>query len=166
MGKRPKIKLTLTTTDKIIEVIGWLSVIAIWILTLSHYNALPEIIPTHYNAMGKADGFGEKEHILTLPLVATVLFIGLTILNKYPHMFNHLGEITEENARFQYTIATRMLRILKIVIVINFGLIVYSTIQNVQQNTDSLGGWFIPIFFVSIFTPIIYYLIKSSNGGK
>ena len=34
MEERPKIKLELTTTDIAFEIIGWLSVLAIWGLTI------------------------------------------------------------------------------------------------------------------------------------
>ena len=39
-------------------------------------------------------------------------------------MFNYPSQITKENAVHQYTNATRMIRVLKLVIVVLFGLIV------------------------------------------
>ena len=89
MEQRPKIKLELAIADKTIEILGWLLICAVWGLTILNYTNLPNIIPTHYNGAGVADGFGEKWMILTLPLVATVLFIGITIINKFPHIFNY-----------------------------------------------------------------------------
>ena len=127
---------------------------------------LPEIIPTHYNATGKADGFGNKSNILVLPIISTVLFIGLTTLNKYPHIFNYPIEITEQNALHQYTNATRMMRVLKLVIVVIFGLIVFKTIQNVNGNADGLGTWFLPLTMGLIFIPIFYFLINANKKKK
>ena len=118
MNKRPRIELKLTQIDKILEIFGWIAIFGIWTLTLTNYFELPEIIPTHYNGTGKADGFGNKANILTLPIVSTILFVGMTILNKYPHVFNYQSEITDENALHQYTNATRMMRVLKLVIVL------------------------------------------------
>jgi uncharacterized membrane protein len=80
MEERPKIKLELTTADKIFESVGWFLIIAFWGFTITNYSNLPNTIPTHYNGAGQADGFGAKATILTLPLVATILFIGLTVL--------------------------------------------------------------------------------------
>ncbi|UGU16537.1 DUF1648 domain-containing protein [Sinomicrobium kalidii] len=160
MTNRPRIKPNLTTTDKIIEIISWIAVPCIWILTLKNYPDLPESIPIHYNSAGEANGFGGKEHILALPIIATILFIGLATLNKYPHIFNYPVLITQKNALQQYTYATRLLRILNLVIVIIFGLIVYKTIQNVNGNANGLGIWFLPTTLALIFVPIIYYLLK------
>jgi hypothetical protein len=36
--------------------------------------------------------------VLALPIVATVLFLGLSILNQYPHVFNYPTEMEEGDA--------------------------------------------------------------------
>ncbi len=131
MSTRPKIKIKLTSFDKVIELLAWIAVLGIWIITLSNYMALPKTIPIHYNLHGEADGFGNKANILLLPIIATLMFIGMTILNKYPHIFNYPGTITEQNALRKYTNATRLLRIVKLITVIIFGLIVLKIIQDV-----------------------------------
>ena len=161
MNKRPQIKLQLNQTDKILEVLGWVSVVGIWALTLTNYSILPEIIPIHFNGAGKADGFGNKTQIFVLPIISTLLFIGLTTLNKHPHMFNYTSQITKENAVHQYTNATRMMRVLKLVIVVLFGLIVFRKIQIVNGHADGLGTWFLPLTMGMIFIPMLYFLIKS-----
>jgi len=161
MNKRPQIKLQLNQTDKILEIVGWVSVVGIWALTLTNYSILPEIIPIHFNGAGKADGFGNKTHIFVLPIISTLLFIGLTTLNKHPHMFNYPSQITKENAVHQYTNATRMMRVLKLVIVVLFGLIVFRKIQIVNGHADGLGTWFLPLTMGMIFIPMLYFLIKS-----
>ena len=161
MNKRPRIKLQLNQTDKILEVVGWVSVFGIWALPLINYFDLPEIIPIHFNGAGKADGFGNKTHIFILPIISTLLFIGLTTLNKHPHMFNYPSQITKENAVHQYTNATRMMRVLKLVIVVLFGLIVFRKIQIVNGHADGLGTWFLPLTMGMIFIPMLYFLIKS-----
>jgi uncharacterized membrane protein len=161
MNKRPRIKLQLNQTDKILEIVGWISVVGIWALPLINYFDLPEIIPIHFNGAGKADGFGNKTHIFVLPIISTLLFIGLTILNKNPHVFNYPSQITKENAVHQYTNATRMMRVLKLVIVLLFGLIVFKTIENVNGHADGLGTWFLP-FTIGLFIILtIYFLIIS-----
>ena len=161
MGERPKLKLELTTFDKTLEILGWTSILAIWVLTITNYTNLPNTIPIHYNGAGQADGFGGKATILTLPIIATVLFIGLTILNKFPHIFNYPTNITQENALRQYTNATRLIRYLKLIIVVIFGLIAFKTIQNASGEADGLGIWFLPLTLGLIFIPLTYFVVKS-----
>lgn len=107
----------------------------------------------HYDLDGKVDIIGGKENIFALPIVATILFWGLTILNRYPHHFNCLNKITEENAHRQYSIATKMIRFLKLIVVIIFGLIEWKTIQNAQGIADGLGMWFLPMILGKFLYP-------------
>ena len=149
-----------------IELIGWIAVFGIWVFTVANYLELPEIIPIHYNEVVAADSFGNKSNILALPITSSLLFIGLTILNKRPNVFNYPSEITKENALFQYTNATRMIRFLKIIVMIIFGWIVFKTIQNVNGNTDGLGPWCLPLTMAMIFIPIIYFMMNTSKKKK
>ena len=165
MNKRPRIKLQLKQTDKILEVVGWVSVFGIWALPLINYFDLPEIIPIHFNGAGKADRFGNKTHIFILPIISTLLFIGLTTLNKHPHIFNYPNQITKENALDQYTNATRMMRVLKLVIVVLFGLIVFRKIQIVNGHADGLGTWFLP-FTIGLFIILSLYFLMMSMKDK
>ncbi|MEN9832077.1 MAG: hypothetical protein RLZZ487_1682, partial [Pseudomonadota bacterium] len=100
--ERPKLKIQLTPTDQIFELLGWGVLLALWIWTGTSYSSLPDTIPTHFNAAGEADGFGRKASIVSLPVVASLLYIGLTLLNRVPHSFNFPTPITQDNALRQY----------------------------------------------------------------
>ncbi len=163
--ERPKITLIPTNADKLVELLGWLILLALWTLTINHYSALPDTIPTHFNAAGEADGFGSKVSIIALPVIASVLFIGLTLLNRYPHSFNYPTAITQDNALRQYTLATRMLRYLKLVLLLVFGGIEFMTIQNATGKAAGLGVWFLPLTLVLVFLPLIYFVVNSFKSN-
>jgi uncharacterized membrane protein len=162
---RPKIKLFPSTADKLVDLLGWLILIALWAITIINYSSLPDTIPTHFNAAGEADGFGTKVSIIALPVIATLLFIGLTVLNRYPQSFNYPTTITKDNALRQYTLATRMLRYLKLVLVLVFGGIEIMTIQNATGKAAGLGVWFLPLTLVLVFLPLIYFVGKSFKSN-
>lgn len=162
--ERPKLKLTLTTFDIALELLGWLALIALWGLTLVHFSDLPNTIPTHYNAAGKIDAYGSKNTIFILPIIGSVLFAGLTVLNRFPHIFNYPTEITPDNALRQYTNATRMIRVLKFVLVFIFVLIQLKTMQSAIGNTNGLGIWFLPATLLLIFIPLAYFVVKSVSA--
>lgn len=157
-----KPKINLTTTDKVLETLGWIALIASWIMTVASYSNLSTTIPIHYNGTGRADGFGYKIYIFVLPLVATLLFIGLTILNKFPHLFNYPTPITSDNILQQYTHATRLVRYLKCIIAILAGLIIFFIIQN-RGQTNGLGVWFLLLTLVLFLIPAIYLFVKQPN---
>lgn len=161
MEARPKIKLVLTTADKIVEIIGWLTLVILWNVTLWSYSNLPDTIPIHYNIAGQVDNYGSKVTIFILPIMGTILFIGMTILNMYPHIFNYPTKITIDNAARQYSNATRMFRYLKFTILLIFSFIVFKTLQITKGESQGLEVWFLPITLGLIFIPITIFLIKS-----
>ena len=158
---RPKLNVQLTTTDKLLELFGWGVLLALWVWTGTSYSNLPDSIPTHFNAAGEADDYGRKASIFGLPVVASLLYIGLTLLNRVPHIFNFPTPVTQENALIQYMNATRMIRFLKLILVVVFGGISFQTIQQANGETDGLGVWFLPVTLGLIFLPLIYFVIKS-----
>ena len=164
--ERPKITLIPTTADRLVDLLGWIVLLTIWGWTFAHYSSLPDTIPTHFNATGEADGFGSKASIIGLPIIATLLFIGLTVLNRYPHIFNYPCPVTQDNALRLYTLATRMLRYLKLVLLLVFGGIEFMTIQNATGKAAGLGVWFLPLTLVLVFLPLIYFVVKSVQTNK
>ncbi len=159
--ERPKLKIQLTTTDQIFELLGWGVLLALWVWTGTSYPSLPDSIPTHFNAAGEADGFGTKASIVGLSLIATLLYIGLTLLNRFPHVFNFPTPITLDNALSQYTNAIRMIRYLKLILVLVFAGISFQTIQQAKGTGEGLGLWFLPLTLVLVFMPLVYFVVKS-----
>jgi len=156
-------KTHLTKADKFIEILGWALVFTVWFFTIASYSGLPETIPIHYSFSGEADAFGGKGNIFTSPLVATIFFTGLTILNKFPKLFNYPNNISSEDARRLYRNASRLIRYLKLFLVIIFGLGSFQTIRIAIGQSSELGVWFLPLTLGLIFLPIIYFLIKGSR---
>jgi len=159
--ERPKLKIQLSPMDQVLELLGWGVLLALWVWTGSSYSSLPDSIPTHFNAAGEADDFGRKASIFGLPVIASLLYIGLTFLNRVPHIFNFPTPITQDNALKQYTNATRMIRYLKLILVLVFTGISYQTIQQANGTGEGLGLWFLPLTLVLIFVPLIYFVSKS-----
>src|SRR5512135_219814 len=161
MNERPKIEIGRTNTDDILEILGWASLIFMWALTILKYTSLPESIPTHFDVSGKVDSYGSRSTILFLPVLSTILFAGMTILNKYPHIFNYPVPITKENAERQYRNATRLIRYIKLILVVTFLSIEYMTIQTATGNSSGLATWFLPVMLVLVFAPIAIFIYNA-----
>ncbi|MES2373785.1 MAG: DUF1648 domain-containing protein [Bacteroidota bacterium] len=161
MEARPKIKLTLSPLDNALELTGKIFLLVLWGLIAYTYFKLPATIPIHFNASGQADGYGNKATLLLLPALATLLYVGLTQLNKYPHIFNYMGNITEDNALRQYTIATRMLRFIKVAILLIFSLVILFVYLTINGVTKGLGSWFLPFTLTLFLVPVIITISQS-----
>ena len=166
MEERPRIKLQLGVIDILLESLGWLAVIGIWGLVIGNYSSLPNSIPAHFNALGVPDSYGGKASLFVLPIMATLTFSGITFLNKFPEIFNYPTDITSTNASAQYLNSTRMLRFLKLVLVVIFGVIVFSKIQIGYGLASGLGYWFMPFSLGLLFLPLIYFIGNSFRIDK
>lgn len=76
---------------------------------LVRYPSLPETIPTHFNALGEADGWGPRSSVLILALVGVAMTLGLAWLSRFPNYFNYMVEVTEENAAQVYRAGEQMM---------------------------------------------------------
>lgn len=164
MEKRPKIELELTLTDRIGEWIGWITLAASWISAVYAYAVLPETIPTHFNMTGEPNGYGNKISLLLIPLISTVVFVGMTLINRKPEIFNYPAKITPENAAFHYRSATRMIRWLKFSIVLIFLIILFAMYSSALFGEAHFTKFLVPIIFVLTFVPLIIYLVISSRN--
>ena len=163
MEKRPFIIIKPTKTDNLIELFGYLILVAFWITIILSYNKLPEQIPIHYNGLGEVDNYSKKTSIFLLPIIGTFLFIILTLISKNPESFNYNIEITEENAESQYKNSIRMMQIMKIIVIVLFFLIDFKTIKTSMGKSEGLGIWFLPFTLTLVFIPIIYFAYKSKK---
>jgi len=163
MEARPKIKLPLSQFDKTLEISGKCIIMLLWILTAVAFFKMPDTIPTHFSASGQADIYGNKENIFVLPVIGTILFIGLTVLNHYPQIYNYSDKITETNAAYQYSKATRMIRFLKLLIAILFTIIVLSTFLIAIHITSGLGSLFLPLTITLFCIPTVYAVMMVFN---
>ncbi len=73
MEARPKIKISLTQFDKVLEIAGIISLIIMWALTLLNYFKSPDTVPIHFNLSGEPNGYGSKLTILFLPIIPTII---------------------------------------------------------------------------------------------
>ena len=148
--KQPKIKIQKTSFDKFLEWLGISGLLLLIMLPAYYFPQLPDIIPTHFGINGQPDAFGSKYQLWILPAVGIVLFTGLSILARFPHVFNYPGKITPENAAEKYRMAAQLIRVLNVFLVFVFVYITFTAIRTAQGKQEGLGNWFIILFVLLI----------------
>ena len=160
---RPKIKVKLDRIDWMLEAVTFVFLVVMIGIALLAYGELPETIPTHFNLQGKADGFSGKSGILVMPGIGLLLYVGLIVVNRFPHIFNYPVEITAENAERQYRLASKMIRTLNMVTAGIFCYITYQMVHSAQSGTGGLGTLFTPVLLILTLLPIIIYYIQAKR---
>ena len=161
MIRRAHVKPEITRFDTVLEFAGWAVFILLWIFVVTSYTSLPDTIPTHYNGALEPDGYGARSSILVLCSIGSLLFIGMSILNRYPYKFNYPVKITEENANRQYNNLTKMVRWLKTLVLAEFGSLAFYTIRISNGEADGFSRMLIPLFLVAVLIAAIFHLLRA-----
>lgn len=156
----------LTITDWLLESAALILLLGLWVLVAIAYPYLPEVIPIHFNLKGQADGFGSRDFIWLEPVVASVLYTVMTLVNRRPDTFNYPVRITPENAGRQYAMASRLMRYLKLVVVAVMLIIVLFVALPAMGMALALPGWLLPAFLLLIFGPVVVYIWRSTQQAS
>ncbi|MDX5426685.1 MAG: DUF1648 domain-containing protein [Bacteroidota bacterium] len=166
MEDRPKIELSFTRWDLLLEALGWMTLIATWIVPMFYYSSLPERIPIHFNAAGIPDGFSQRGSLWIIAGINTFLYVGMSLLTKVPHIYNYSVDITPENAEFQYRNAVFMVRYLKTLVSAIFLYAMVSVIMVALGKWEGTGSWFLPVFIVLMMGSTVFFLVRASRGKR
>ncbi|MFB4167792.1 DUF1648 domain-containing protein [Virgibacillus sp. JSM 102003] len=162
MKSHPKIKVPATKWEKFLNILSVIILICSIVYVVQAYNSLPEQVPTHFNAKGQADAWGNKATVLLMPAIALVSFIIMYFVTKAPHTFNYMVKVTEENAPRLYALARTFMAAINFEMVVIFSYIAWAMVQSANSGTG-LGVSF--IFFVIIvpIATIISFMIKMNR---
>lgn len=160
MEERPKIKIPLSTSDKIIEVTALLLLIIMWAAIFLTYRHLPIQVPLHFNAEGEIDRFGHKAELFIVPGIATLLYIALSFLSRYPHIFSYMRKVHRRNAKILYTNSIKILRLMKLIMMFIFCAIMFFSFRAAFTGAG-LEKWFVPVSIVLLLLPNLYFFKKA-----
>lgn len=163
---RPKIKIELSLTDRFIEAISIMLIFGMWVMAFWNFMKLPETIPVHINATGNIDGYGNKLMVFFIPVIATVTYVTLLILSRFPHVYNYPLEVTEQTAPRVYAFSVRMIRTLNLGIVVMFTVTEYMIIKMANGISERLTIWIILMFCLLTVVFLIYSINKLFRLGK
>jgi uncharacterized membrane protein len=151
-------KIPLDRNDKISEGISTFFLLACVLIVALSLPGLPDIVPIHFNLKGVPNGYGSKYFMWLGPAIASSMYIGLTVLAKYPQVYNF--RYTPTNIEEQYKITSKMVRSIKAGLMFFFSLLAFFLVQSAQLKLMGYIIWLLPIFLIIIFGNVIYYTIQ------
>ncbi|WP_186759690.1 DUF1648 domain-containing protein [Planococcus sp. CPCC 101016] len=129
------------------------------VFLLFQYGTLPDQVPGHYNRAGDVDRWDRKEGLFILPIIAIVLWISMTVLEKYPHRYNYLN-LTEKNAEIQYQNGRLMVHTLKNEVLILFSFISFKNVKIASGASEDIGVLFMPISVGVVLVTITFFVVR------
>ena len=161
MEKLPKIEFKLTKLEKFLEIMGYLTLAALWLSVIINYFDLPDQIPIHFNGVGKADDYRGKNSIFIFPIICTFLFLVVSLRGNNPEDFIYKVKITEENREALYRNQLNFIRVSKIMVSSLFLLISMKTTQLSKSGSEELGIGFLLLCAAIVLLPVGYFTYKS-----
>jgi uncharacterized membrane protein len=149
-----------------LNLLSWATILATGIIVALYYQRLPDTIPIHFNGKGEADGFGSKTWLMILPAIALAISVSLVWLQRKPHLLNYPVKITPENAERQYSLASRFLQWLNVVVSGLFLVIAGSGIQAALSDNMQMSPWVIPFVLAVVAGPVLVYLVMAGFNRK
>jgi len=150
--------------EVILEVLAFAGIVFLVAMPAYYYPHLPDSIPRHFNLRGEPDGWSGKGGLLLTPVTCVVMYVSLTVVSRFPHIFNYPWPITEANARRQYTLSKQMMSAVKLNIVAIFSYITWGTIQTALGRQKGLSPSFAIISVPILFAILGLYLFKGSRA--
>jgi len=161
---RPRIYLKKTILDYFFESISIISLACSFFIIAYYWAKYPNSVAIHYNALGQADSFGSKWLLLILPLTGFLTFLGMTYLNRFPHIFNYPVEVNENNAKLLYTIGKRTISFMKMTVCLLVLYITCSQAFSIIFNRSGISIFIILLFVLLLIITPIYAAVKMNKA--
>lgn len=161
MLEEKKIKVSAFNTRKLLAEIAAISLlIMLWGVSIWAYFNLPQSIPVHFNFKGNADRYGSKSNLFILAIIATIIYVGLTLLPRFLSRFNFPNTKTKENTADQIAMAANVFMYLKIIVLFIFLVLNLLTCFVSLKLAEGIGGWFY-LLLAMLFIPTIVIVRKA-----
>jgi len=119
------------------------------------WESIPAVVPMHHNFAGEVDRWGSKGEMILLPVIAWDMYLLITLLERFPDIWNTGIKITEENRERAYRTLKNLIATMKLILV---GVFVFLTVETAL--TLRLPAWFLPLTLGILFGDIAYWIWK------
>ena len=164
MEHRPVLSLPRSSTEWIVEAATLVGLFWSVLIVARSWSGLPETIPIHFGLSGEPDSWGAKSWILLSPAVCVLVYVGMTVLGRYAHVYNYPWAITEENAPTQYRLARELTTWLKAEIVWLFAFAARFTVRMASEGTGQISPAFVAFIVGSmmvILGTVVLYVYRA-----
>lgn len=126
--------------DRFSNGLGLLLLVGTGLYLLFSWPGIPDRIPSHFNVVGIPDRFADKSSLLSLIAINWTMFMGLSVVQRYPQYWNTGRKVTKKNRAKIFGILHDMLGLLKVTIVAIFSFLTINTSQSRNLPSGFLIG--------------------------
>lgn len=127
------------------------------VLPIAFWGKIPDTIPMHYGATGAADSYSDKNSLILLFFVVALLMGVMSIVIFYVKTSASSKYATEAEKSQMNTVYPSII-FMNLIIQGMFSYIMFCCV-----TSRNLGVWFLPVFLIFVFAPIIWCIYKSGR---
>jgi hypothetical protein len=150
--------------DIAVEVVSLLVLILLWAETYFFQHESLELVPDGYSFFSNPNEYWASRMTYSVPFVATILYVGLTLYNQRVQHGDFAIEISKEKAPALSQINKRLWRWLKLNILVMFVVVEYFSFHTGSNAGTGISGWFILAFPLLLFGPVVYFFVEFSKN--
>ena len=152
------IKIERNALDILESIVSILSIVGVAAYLLLAWNQIPDQIPGHYNALGEVNRWGSKSELIILPIISVVIYGMITLIERFPQIWNTGVKITEENRTVVYRLLKSLIAVVKM-----FVLLMFASLTVISSLRLNLPVWYMLAFLVVLFGAIAYFIVRLSR---
>ena len=149
------IKIKRNALDVIETIVSLLCLVGVVVYLILAWHTIPDKIPAHYNAAGEINCWGNKSELIVLPIISWLIFGLITLVERFPGIWNTGVRITPENRDAVYRLLKNLIAVIKIFVLLMFG-----SITVISSLSLSLPVWYILGFMALLFGTIAFFIVK------
>lgn len=149
------IKIERNALDILEIIVSLLSLVGVAVYLILAWKTIPDQIPGHYNAAGEIDRWGDKSELIVLPIVSWLMYGLITLIERYPQIWNTGVRVTEENRTEVYRLLKSLIAVVKMFVLLMFG-----SLSVISSLGLSLPVWFVLGFLALLFGSIAYFIVR------
>jgi uncharacterized membrane protein len=128
---------------------------------------LPDRVPTHFDISGNPNAWGSPRILFLLPIVATGVYLLITVLAILPATRINLPvRVTSVNRPFIRQRTRNMIGWIKAEMICLFTYVQWSIIQAARIREFHMSPLMVPMFLVCVFGTVGAYLVIIVNEAK
>jgi hypothetical protein len=150
--------------DIAVEVVSLLVLILLWGETIFFQRQSLELAPEGYDFFSNPNEYWASRMTYSVPFVATILYVGLTLYNRREQQGNFAVEISKDKAPILSQINKRLWRWIKLNILIMFVVVEYFSFHTGSNAGSGISSWFVFMFPLLLFIPVVIFFIEFSKN--
>lgn len=123
-------------------------------------------IPTHFDLRGQVNGWGSPRSLLFFLLFSIAMYLLLTVVSRFPSMFNYPVKVTELNRPQLEPLALSLLSWTKAEMLTFFVWMEFGMVQAARYPDRGLATYPMGVFVVTMFATVFGHIVAMFRAAK